>query len=152
MRKFVVLLTILLLLVFTGQAYSAWNFQAVKVSERGHYMKFLLTCISDGAALTATDIMPFLPAQIKSKIIGGTLMSVKIDVGVVATTVNITLTDDEADSLYTISGVTTPPSWRDLSGTMFMYIPVFEKVYLAVNDIGSAGDTIYLYFIVWTGD
>jgi len=40
-------------------------------------------------------------------------------------------------------------TWHSLSDDINMYLPILDKFYLTVNDIGDAGDQVTLYFHCW---
>jgi hypothetical protein len=69
------------------------------------------------------------------------------------TTINITLSDDEQDALYTKTAISKDAiSWHSLNDDIGIYIPVMGALYLTINDIGTSGDQVTLYFITWKED
>lgn len=137
--------------------FATWTLTPSTVSVAGHYVKWKVVCTSDGDALSATDLIAKIKAsdeRLLYYVQGETLMAMKISPGLTTvapdTTINVTLSDDEGDALFTITGASnTAISWHDLSNDVYIYIPVMNLLYLALNDIGTSGDQVTLYFITW---
>jgi len=154
--KTALILGIAFLVMFVpAKAYADdWTLTPSLVVEAGHYVKWKVVCTSNGSALSATDMIGEMAARMVRKIQGETLMAMKISPGTGAvipnTTINITLSDDEGDALFTTTGASKDAiSWHDLSDDISIFIPVTGVLKLAVNDIGDSGDQITLYFITW---
>ena len=130
----------------------AWTLAVSKVSQTRHYLKWKVVCTSDGSSMSATDLVALMPDNLKNK--EQALMKLKVSPGtggvIPDTTINITLTDDEGDSLWADTDISKDAvTWHTLSKDVGIYIPIFSKLYLAFNDIGTAGDQVTLYFISW---
>lgn len=131
-----------------------WTITPSIVSEAGHYIKWKVVLTSNGSALSATDLIGEMSSKMKGKVQGETLMLMKISPGtggvIPNTTINIILSDDESDAVFTTTGVSKDAiSWHDLSNDINAYIPVMGLLYLTLNDIGDSGDQVTLYFISW---
>jgi len=149
-----IILTIALILFLTSQAWAAWDLTASKVSKAEHYLKWKVVCTCDGAALAITDLLPLLSEQLLRDVQGETLMLMKVSPGTAGVAPDnvftVTLSDGEGDALYTEVGVThLAISWHDLGDDIKAYIPVMSKLYLTITDIGTNGDQVTLYFIMW---
>lgn len=158
MKKYlVILLAFIILMIFSsGSAMAAWTITPAKVTKAGHYLKWSVTLTSDGAALSATDLLAHanMPSRLLRDIQGETLMLMKVSPGtggvIPNTTINVTLSDDEEDALFTETGVSKDAiSWHDLSSDIGAFPPITGKLYLTLNDIGDSGDQVTLYFITW---
>ena len=154
-----IILGMVLVFVMATSAMAAWTVTPSKVSEAGHYIKWKVVCTSDGSAYSAADILALsdMPTRLLRKIQGETLMKMKVSPGtggvIPDTTINIILSDDEQDALYTKTGISKDAiSWHDLNDDIGIFIPVMGKLYLTFNDIGSSGDQVTLYFITWKED
>jgi len=158
MRRLAVLLATILVLVFTIPAYAAWHIQSSTVFRGSRYIKVKITCISDGNALTAYDLLSNYPDKGLVQGATGYLLKVVPGTGDVIpnTTIDITLGDDEGSTLWsdtTISkdATTWHPLYLSTNGSTVggPFPPITGKLYLTLNDIGDSGDTITLYLIVW---
>lgn len=150
-QTIVALFTVLLLVV---PAWATWTITPSIVSQAGHYLKWKVVLTSDGSALSATDLLAQMSARMVRQLQGETLMSMKVSPGtggvIPNTTINVTLSDDEQDALFTMTGASKDAiSWHDLSNSINMYPPVTGLLYLTVNDVGDSGDQVTLYFIMW---
>ena len=149
-----IIMGFLLVIVLTVPAWATWTITPSTVSQAGHYIKWKVVLTSDGAALSATDLIALMPARLKRDVQGETLMLMKVSPGtggvIPDTTLNITLTDDEGDTIWADTGISKDAvTWHDLSADVDAYIPVLGLLYLAINDIGGSGDQVTLYFITW---
>jgi len=153
--KKVILLTILMVCLFCSNAFAAWTLTVTAEERTQHYIKWKVTCVSDGNALTATDLVALMPAAVSR--VEQSLMKMKVVPGTggakPTTTIDVTLTDDEDDTLYSTTGVTNVgTTWKTLSDSISVYPPVFTTLKLTLNDIGDAADSVTLYFISWVED
>jgi len=157
MKKLFLAVTLLGLLFVSNQAMADWTLTPSQVSEAGHYFKWKVVCTTDGDALTATDLLALMGTRLRGKVQGETLMLMKISPGtggvIPDTTINVTLSDDEDDALFAVTGASKDAiSWHDLSADISLFIPVTGKLAVAFNDIGTSGDQVTLYFITWIED
>lgn len=136
----------------------AWTLTPTIVETSRNYIKWRLQCKNDANALSATDIFSetYMPRDLKGKLQGLTYMKMKIDPSgpdatSLSTTINVTISDSEGDSIYTTTGNSASAiSWHDLSTDIGAYPTFFERMYIAVNDLGDAGvEEFYLYFYCW---
>jgi len=149
-----IILTIALVLLLASSAWADWTLVVSGVSEAGHYMKWKVVCTSDGGALSATNILALPGARLLRVGQGETLMLLKVSPGTGAVipdnTIDIILSDAEQDALWTETTISKDAiSWHDMSDDIDAYIPVLGPLYLTLNDIGTAGDQVTLYFISW---
>ena len=151
-----IIVTMFTVLVLVLPAWAAWTITPSIVVKAGHYLKWKVIFTSDGNALSATDILSstYMSSRMLRDIQGETLMSMKVSPGtggvIPDTTINIILSDDESDALYTETGISKDAiSWHDLSDDINMYPPVTGSLYVTFNDIGGSGDQVTLYFITW---
>ena len=152
--KKLLFLTIALVLLLVSSAWADWTLVVSGVSEAGHYMKWKVVCTSDGGALSATNILALPGARLLRVGQGETLMLLKVSPGTGAVipdnTIDIILSDAEQDALWTETTISKDAiSWHDMSDDIDAYIPVLGPLYLTLNDIGTAGDQVTLYFISW---
>jgi len=130
----------------------AWDLVVTREYKTNHYMKWKVVCTSDGAALTATDLVALMPEQLKNQ--PQLLMLMKVSPGtggvVPDNTFTITLTDEEGDELWSKAAISNVAvSWHSMSEDIGAYIPLFSELNLAFDDIGTSGDQVTLYFISW---
>jgi len=152
--KKLLLLTIALVLLLASSAWADWTLVVSGVSEAGHYMKWKIVCTSDGNALSATNMLGLPGTHLLRIGQGETLMLMKVSPGTGAVipdnTIDITLSDAEGDVVWTDTGISKDAiTWHDMSDDIDAYIPVLGPLYLTLNDIGTAGDQVTLYFISW---
>ena len=107
--------------------------------------------------MSATDLVALAHTAKINSLQGSSLMAMKVSPGtggvIPDTTINVTLTDEEDDAVFTMTGASKDAiSWHDLSTDIGMYPTVFDKLSLAINDIGASGDQVTLYFICWIED
>lgn len=134
-----------------------WTLAVTRVAQARHYLKWKVVCTSDGSALSATDLVALAHTAKINSLQGSSLMAMKVSPGtggvIPDTTINVTLTDEEDDAVFTMTGASKDAiSWHDLSTDIGMYPTVFDKLSLAINDIGASGDQVTLYFICWIED
>lgn len=152
--KKLLFLTIAFVLMLVSTAWADWTLIVSGVSEAGHYVKWKVVCTSDGAALSAINILGLPGAQAMRIGQGETLMLLKVSPGtgtvIPDNTINIILADAEQDALWTETTISKDAvTWHDMSDDIDAYPPILGKLYLTLNDIGTAGDQVTLYFISW---
>ena len=148
------ILTVAFVLMTVSMAWADWTLIVSGVSEAGHYMKWKIVCTSDGEALSATNMFALSGARNLRLGQGETLMLMKVSPGTGAVipdaTIDITLSDMEEDTLWTKTTISKDAiSWHDMSDDIDAYPPILGPLYLTLNDIGTAGDQVTLYFIAW---
>ena len=158
-RLISIILGMVLVFVLATASMAAWTITPSKVSDAGHYIKWKVVCTSDGAAYSATDLLSLstMPTRLLREIQGETLMLMKVSPGtggvIPDTTIDITISDDEQDAVFTQTTISKDAiSWHDLSSDVNAYIPIMGVLYLTINDIGTSGDQVTLYFITWKED
>ena len=129
-----------------------WTVTVTREHKTFHYLKWKVVLTSDGGALAATDLVALMPEQLKNQ--NQLLMLLKVSPGTGGVlpdnTFTITFTDEEGDAIWTKAAISNVAvSWHSMSEDIGAYIPLFDKLYLAIDDIGTAGDQITLYFISW---
>ena len=154
--KRLLIITLLACLALPVQAFATWTLTPSVVSIAGNYMKWKVVCTSDGAGLTATNLLALdgMTDQLLREIQGETVMLLKVSPGtggvIPDNTINITLTDGEDDALWTETTISKDAvTWHDMSDDIGAYIPIFNELNLTLNDIGTTGDQVTLYFIMW---
>lgn len=148
-------LIIAILFFMAAPAWGAWTITTTVSANAAHYIKFKVVCTSDGSALTATDLHAEFLEQISKKYVQGlTAMLLKVSPGtstvIPNTTINIAFTDEESDELWSDTGISKDAvTWHSLAEDIGIYLPILDKFYLAINDIGDSGDQVTLYFHCW---
>ena len=63
----------------------------------------------------------------------------------------VTITNENGQTLYAETGFSkdAPTAGNDMSVDYGQYPPIYSRMYLAINDIGDAGDEVTLYFFCW---
>jgi len=151
MKKISLIIVILCFMVLP--AHAAWTVATTVTANAAHYIKFKVVCTSDGDALAATDLHAEFAEQVSSRFVQGlTVLLLKVvpgtDTVIPNTTINITLTDEEGDELWSDTGISKDAAtWHNLAKDI--YLPILDKFYLAMNDIGDDGDQVTLYFCCW---
>ena len=162
MKKIIV--TLVLLLMLSSSAWATdWTLTPSLVYASGHYLKWQVLCTSNASALTATDIMAQMTGTrdlelLQGYVEGSTMMIMTVVPGtgteIPLTTINITLTDDEAATIFSTTTVSKDAvtTGLDLSEDFNQYPTVYKVLNLALNDIGDAGDQVTLVFHCWRED
>jgi hypothetical protein len=134
----------------------AWTLVPSIVEKSKQYVRWKLHCVSDGAALAATDIFSetYMPRDMKPKVQGLSYMRMEIVPGtgsvIPNTTINVTLSNSVSSALFTMTGASKDAaSHHDLSTDIAMYPTFFASMYLTINDVGDSGDELDLYFECW---
>ena len=150
----------------------SWTLTSAVTYRRDNYIKFHISCTSDGAAMAATDLLALDPGGgtgsiVKSKtqtgrtlrdeLMGVTLMILKCIPGAAGDAVpeavwDFTLSDEESSAIYTSTdNATDAISWHDMSTDISAYPPMLDKLYLAFPTAADwdSGNTIDMYFIGW---
>ena len=92
--------------------------------------------------------------NLKKLIQGSTLMEMKVVPGtgsvIPDTTINLDIEDRDNSNLWSKTAMSKDAEsrhklWEDI-GT---FLPVMDKLYLVLNDIGTAGDQVTLHFMAW---
>lgn len=152
MKRLVAL--VLIAVLFASPAMAAWTLKVSTVSYAKNYVVWKVVCTSDGNALSSTDLIGRMTDQkLKDLVIGSTamIMTVSPGSGGVApdTTINVTLSDGHRDYFVDTGISNTADSFNDLSQDFNAYLPVYPLFKLALNDIGTSGDQVTLYFDCW---
>jgi len=159
MKKTIIALFTIIILLFSTPSFAAWTLSASDVSTTmdGHIFRWKILCTSDGSALSATNILAstVMDRKLKSKIQSSLLMIMDVEPGtgsvVPNTTIDITLSNAEGDSIYATTAVSKAANTTglNLSEDWNQFLPVHEIFYLTLNDIGDSGDQVTLYFTGW---
>jgi len=151
---------ILFFIALPMQVYAEWTIDTTVSANSAHWIKFKVVCTSDGDSLTATDLVAEFEEQVSSKFVQGlTAIWLRVIPGtgdeIPNTTINITLTDEEEETLWSETGISKDASTTHLLYTstngdsIGMWPPILDKFYLTINDIGDEDDTVTLYFHCW---
>jgi hypothetical protein len=158
MKKFIVstLAGLIMVLSLSSSCLAAaWTLTPSSVSRAGHYMLWKVVCTSNGSALTATDLVALMPEQLKRQAQGSTQMVMKVSPGTVAvapdTTIDVTLSDAQGTAIFVHTGYsnTADTTGISLAEDYGAYPTIYGAFYLTLNDIGTAGDQVTLYFEAW---
>lgn len=154
-----ILATIAMAVVFlSSTAWASWTVTPSLVSKTGHYMLWKVVCTSDGNALTATDLVPLMSDHLKRLVQGSTMMIMKVSPGTTTvapdTTIDVTLSDAQGTAVFVHTGYSNSADTTGISlaEDYNQYLSVHEKFYLTLNDIGTTGDQVILYFECWMED
>jgi hypothetical protein len=133
-----------------------WTLTPEMVGKVGRAFKWKILCTSDGSALSSTDIMPLISdVDLKSHIRASMMMTLAIKPGVAAVapdnTIDVTLANDESVTIFSQTGISynANTAGLDLSKDYGQFPVVYDKLYLALNDIGASGDQVTLLFENW---
>lgn len=158
MKKVFKILTILLILIsISVPSYATWDIKVrtIGFTADGHMYRWKVRCISDGSSLSATDLVDLMPYPIKDYVQQSMLMIMDIDPGDDAVAPNdaFTITLYNAESMqifsYTTSDAESTVVGIDLSEDWNQYLPVHERFYLGISDIGDENDEVVIYFEGW---
>jgi len=155
MKKILQGLLVAFLMATCSQAWAAWTLTPTLVSKTGHYLLWKVVCISDGNSLTATDLIPLMSDNLKRLVQGSSMMIMKVVPGTATVapdaTINVTLSDAQGASIFVHTGYsnTADTTGISLAEDYNQYLPVHDKFYLTINDIGTTGDQVTLYFECW---
>lgn len=153
-----ILLALLLVFMFSVNSMATWTLTPSLVSKAGHYMLWEVVCTSDGNALTATDLVAQMPAELKRLVQGSALMIMTVSPGTSTvapdTTIDVTLSNAQGIAFFVHTGYSNTADTTGISLAEYynQYPTVFDKLYLTLNDIGSSGDQVTLYFFCWLED
>lgn len=152
-------IAILILLAWGSQAIAAdWTLTPSLVSRAGHRALWKVVCTSNGSALTATDLVALMPAQLKELVQKASLMVMTVSPGTGAVapdaTIDVTLSNEQAIAIFTHTGYSNVADTTGISlaEDYGQYLPIFGKFYLTLSDIGTAGDQVTLYIDCWVTD
>ena len=150
-----IFLIVFALLMMACNAWADWTLTPALVSKAGHYMQWKVVCTSDGSSLSATDIVALMPENLKRVVQGAShmVMTVSPGTGSVApdTTIDVTLSNAQGIAVFVHTGYsnTADTTGISLAEDFNQYLTVFGLFYLALNNIGTAGDQVTLYFDCW---
>jgi hypothetical protein len=133
----------------------SWTLTPSIVTRAKNFVRWKVVCTSDASACAATDLMALMSDAMKRIIGGSSLMTLTVSPGtggvIPNTTIDITLrtnSDVATDLIFsktTISKDAVTPA-IDLSEDYPVFPPVYDVLYITINDIGDAGDQVTLYF------
>jgi hypothetical protein len=153
MRK--IFLSLIIVLFLAGNSWATWTLTPTLISKAGHYMQWKVVCTSDGDALSATDLVASMPEKLKQLVQGATLMVMTVSPGTGSvapdTTIDVTLSNAQGIAVFVHTGYsnTADTTGISLAEDFNQYPTVFGLFYLTLNDIGTAGDQVTLYFDCW---
>lgn len=154
MKKFIAALAVILVLVLTGQVWASWKLTPSIVSKTSHYLLWKVVCVSDGNALTATDLVALMSDRMKWLVMGSTQMVMTVSPGTAGvipnTTIDVTLSNEQGIVIFTHATISKDADTHiSLAEDYTQYPTVLGKYYLTLNDIGDAADQVTLYFFCW---
>lgn len=155
MKRIFTLGLILTMLLLASSSWAAWVLKPSLVSIAKHYMTWKVECTSDGNALTATDLVTLMEPSLRDLVQGSTLMIMTVSPGTGSvapdTTINVSLSNSQNIVVFTHDAYsnTADTTGIDLSEDYNQYLTVYSKFYLTLNDIGTSGDKVTLYFDCW---
>lgn len=155
MKKFIVSLILAVMFLASQPAFAAWTTTVSKVSQVKNYLLWKVVCVSDGSAMSATDLVAKMEPDLKTLVQGSTQMGMKVSPGTGSvapdTTIDVTITDSQGTTIFTHAAYsnTADTVGISLAEDFGMYLPVFDTFNLALSDIGTAGDIVTLYFYAW---
>lgn len=156
--KKIILTIILAVMLMASNAFATWTLTPSIVSQAGHYLTWKVVCTSDGSSLSATDLVAQMDNNLKKLVQGSTMMIMKVSPGLTAvapdTTINVTLSDAQGTAIFihTAYSNTEDTTGISLAEDFNQYFTVHDKFYLTLNDIGTTGDQVTLYFECWLED
>ena len=155
-KLFSVLLVVGMVLgLWVSSCLAAWTLAPSRVSKTSHYLLWKVVCTSDGSGMAATDLVALMDAQLKTMVQGSTQMIMKVSPGTggVApdTTIDVTLSDAQGAAIFTHAGYSNVADTTGISlaEDYNAYPTVYGAFYLTLNDIGTTGDQVTLYFEAW---
>jgi len=158
MKKLTIItLSIIFAVMLSSQAFAAWTLvpSAVGHTTDRHMFRWKVECTSDGAALAITDLLALMPDNLRREVQRSLLMIMDIDPGDTGgepdVAFTVTISNAEAMSVFatTTSDATTTVTGIDMSEDWNQYIPVHERLYLTITDIGAAADAVTIYIEGW---
>ena len=154
MKKLI--LCAIILLFSASVANATWTFKVNPYRMSKNYLKWSVTLTSDGNALSATDLMSIteMPTRLRALAQGASYLIMKVSPGTGAVipdnTIDIELENEENDNMWADTAISKDAiSWHKLWADIGTYLPVTAKLNLVVNDIGTAGDQVTIYFVCW---
>ena len=156
MKKIKILLMVMaVLLVWSSSCLATWTLTPSRVSKTSHYLLWKVVCTSDGSGMAATDLVALMDAQLKTMVQGSTQMIMKVSPGTggVApdTTIDVTLSDAQGTAIFTHAAYSNVADTTGISlaEDYGAYPTIYGAFYLTLNDIGTSGDQVTLYFEAW---
>ena len=147
--------SLIIVLFLAGNSWATWTLTPTLISKAGHYMQWKVVCTSDGDALSATDLVASMPEKLKQLVQGATLMVMTVSPGTGSvapdTTIDVTLSNTQGIAVFVHTGYsnTADTTGISLAEDFNQYLTAHDKFYLTMNDIGSAGDQVTIYFECW---
>jgi hypothetical protein len=148
----------ILLVMATSSMAAGWTITPLALQRSGHSYKWQVTCVSDGSALTATDLIPLMRTadpDLASLVQASLLMTMTCSPGTGAVapdnTFVMTLQNEQNRTIYTSPTLsyTADTVGLKLSSTYKQALPVYTQLKIACDDIGTAGDTVVFIFECW---
>lgn len=157
MKKIITLvIAILMAVMIASPAFGAWTITTTLIDKKGNNLYIKVNCVSDGDALTATDFVQYADDELYRYIQRGLTMMV-MDVvpgtggAAPTTTINVTISNIEQLAVYADTGISNVANTlgNDLSLDYTQYPSIDTKMYITLNDIGNAADSVAFYFKCW---
>jgi hypothetical protein len=152
------LLAVIVFFLMVSQAFATWTLTPSLVGKAGHYLTWKVVCTSDGSSLAATNLVASMDANLKKLVQGSTMMIMKVSPGLTTvapdTTIDVTFSDAQGTAIFVHAAYSNVADTTGISlaEDYNQYPTVHDKFYLTLNDIGTAGDQVTLYFECWMED
>lgn len=156
MKKIISYLIVFIALLMAVPSYAAWTITTELIDIKGSNLYIKVNCVSDGDALSATDFVQYADDELNRYLRrGATMMVMDVVPGTggaaPTTTINITISNIEQLAVYTETGLSNVANTlgKDLSLDYTQYPSIDTKMYITLNDIGNAADSVAFYFKCW---
>jgi hypothetical protein len=153
-----ILIAIGIILIWTSTSFAAWTIDNIgQVSYKGHMLIWKVDLTSDGSALSATDLYEtrYMPSALKELVNKSLFMYMDVyvnsapDAGYAITIADYLNAKSLTKYSSTMSTYATSTFGHDLAEDSGYPFQCAEKFLISSEDIGSAGDSITLFFHCW---
>jgi hypothetical protein len=148
-------LVIAFFFLMSSSAFATWTLTPSLVGFNGHYLTWKVVCTSDGSSLAATDLVAKMDDKLKTLVQKSSMMILTVSPGLTTvapdTTIDVTFSNAQAIAVFVHAAYSNVADTTGISlaEDFNQYLPVHDKFYLTLNDIGTAGDQVTLYFECW---
>ena len=145
-----------IVLLFATQSHAAWTITTTLVDVKGSNLYIEVNCVSDGAALSITDFVQYANSTLQRYLrLGATMMVMDVVPGTGGAaptgTINLIISNVAQLAVYTDTGISNVANTigADLSADYTQYPSIDTQMYITLNDIGDAADSVAFYFKCW---